>query len=279
MHHRTKTRQRDTFRVERVVVAFAVVALILVPRTAHAALREMSTDRPDRTESPFTLDAGHLQVEMDALSWTHDRDGAAKSDAFGMAVTNMKLGLSPRADLQLVWVGALHVRESLPDLPPSRRTGTGDLTGRLKLNLFGNDGGGMALGLMPYLTFPTASAGLGVSDVEGGLIVPGAFALPRGWRAGAMLEADVIRDETGEGTHPEWVASLTASHAIGGGLAGYAELYGGRRGDSGMPWRGTADAGVTLAIGESLQFDTGANVGLSAASEDFTLFAGFSFRR
>ena len=26
----------------------------------------MSTDRPDRTESAYSLDAGHLQVELDA---------------------------------------------------------------------------------------------------------------------------------------------------------------------------------------------------------------------
>src|SRR5205814_5062766 len=34
-------------------------------------LREMATDRPDKTESAFTVDAGHYQIEMDVLSYRH----------------------------------------------------------------------------------------------------------------------------------------------------------------------------------------------------------------
>ena len=37
-------------------------------------MREMSTDRPDKTESPYTVDAGHFQVEMDVLTYSYDRN-------------------------------------------------------------------------------------------------------------------------------------------------------------------------------------------------------------
>ena len=33
--------------------------------TPREWMREMSTDRPDQTESPNTVDAGHFQVELD----------------------------------------------------------------------------------------------------------------------------------------------------------------------------------------------------------------------
>jgi hypothetical protein len=36
-------------------------------------MREMSTDRPDLTESAYTVDAGHFQVEMDVVRYTYDR--------------------------------------------------------------------------------------------------------------------------------------------------------------------------------------------------------------
>jgi hypothetical protein len=36
-------------------------------------LRELSTDRPDKTERPFTVDAGHFQLEMDLFSYACDR--------------------------------------------------------------------------------------------------------------------------------------------------------------------------------------------------------------
>src|ERR1051325_1682105 len=41
--------------------------------TPASLLREMSTDRPDATESPFTIDAGRAQLESDFLSYTRNR--------------------------------------------------------------------------------------------------------------------------------------------------------------------------------------------------------------
>src|SRR5207247_8308607 len=35
--------------------------------TPRELMREMNTDRPDKTESPYTVDAGHFQVEADVL--------------------------------------------------------------------------------------------------------------------------------------------------------------------------------------------------------------------
>jgi hypothetical protein len=34
--------------------------------TPEALLRELTSDRPDKTESPITVDAGHFQLEMAA---------------------------------------------------------------------------------------------------------------------------------------------------------------------------------------------------------------------
>ena len=35
-------------------------------------MREMSTDRPDKTESPYTVDAGHFQIEWDLFNFERD---------------------------------------------------------------------------------------------------------------------------------------------------------------------------------------------------------------
>jgi hypothetical protein len=37
----------------------------LLRPTPAELIPEMSTDRPDKTESPYTVDAGHFQVELD----------------------------------------------------------------------------------------------------------------------------------------------------------------------------------------------------------------------
>ena len=40
--------------------------------TPDKYMREMSPDRPDKTDSPFTVDAGHFQLEMDFANFTYD---------------------------------------------------------------------------------------------------------------------------------------------------------------------------------------------------------------
>ena len=69
-------------------------------------MREMNTDRPDKTESPFTVDAGHLQIEADILNYTYDRYNPAHTDTrietVSIAPMNLKVGLRNDVDLQLV---------------------------------------------------------------------------------------------------------------------------------------------------------------------------------
>src|SRR5205807_425866 len=41
--------------------------------TPPSLMRELSADRPDKTDCPFTVDAGHFQVEMDLANLTYNR--------------------------------------------------------------------------------------------------------------------------------------------------------------------------------------------------------------
>ncbi|RYZ98979.1 MAG: transporter, partial [Proteobacteria bacterium] len=66
-------------------------------------MREFNTDRPNKTESPYTVDAGHLQVETDFLTYTKDRD--SKEEALetrqSFLVSNLKVGLTANLDFQV----------------------------------------------------------------------------------------------------------------------------------------------------------------------------------
>ena len=69
-------------------------------------MREMSTDRPDKTEGAYTVDAGHFQIESDLFAYSSDHDTAdgadTRVDAFTVAAVNVKAGLLNWKDLQLV---------------------------------------------------------------------------------------------------------------------------------------------------------------------------------
>ena len=252
--------------------------------TPRALLRELTTDRPDKTESPYTVDAGHVQIEADLVNYSYDRHNSdrdhTRTETLAFAPMNLKVGLCNRADFQVVvpTYTTMRVRDTVAR-HTQRDSGFGDLVTRLKINLWGNDGGDTALGVMPFLTWPTSANGLGTDAVEGGVIVPLAVALPHEWSLGLMGELDFVRDEKGGGHHAEVISSITVSHAIVGELSGYVEFYNNLSTErQGTPWIATADCGLTYGLTENIQLDAGINFGVTRAADDYNPFVGITFR-
>lgn len=241
--------------------------------TPRPLLREMSTDRPDLTESPYTVDAGHAQIEMEVVSLARDEG----LDRTGYAGFLVKLGLLPHADLQLGFE-SLHEDLDPGDLPPppDDDSGPSNLTVRLKWNLWGNDGGATAFALMPYVELPTAE---GETDAAYGLILPLALSGPWETGLGTMAQVDVLPDADGEGRHAEWLLTATVARDLFGSVAGFLEGASGHRPRSEGTWTGLVNAGLTLAVTPDLQLDAGARFGISDAADDVAGFLGISFRR
>jgi hypothetical protein len=230
-------------------------------------LRDLTTDRPDRTESPITVDKGHVQVEIDFVNVTQT---AASIRSYGFGAVNAKLGLRDNVDLQLVSqvhertkVGTLTTTSTLPDV-----------MARLKVNLWGNDGGKTAAALMPFVTVPTESGG----SVEGGLIVPLAVELGRGWGFGTMSELDLVRSETSASHQLNVVHSVTFGHDLTSTVGMYGELAAELRNAAVKTVATTANTGLTLRVGGNLQFDAGANAGLNDHADRIRVFVGMARR-
>ena len=249
--------------------------------TPRELMREMSTDRPDKTESAHTVDAGHFQVEMDLVTYTRDRHTTDHTDvdSFAVAPMTLKLGLTNRMDAQIVLETWNWVRSEDRDTGDvTHQRGFGDVTLRLKTNLWGTDGGAWALALMPFLKLPTNQDDLGNDAVEGGLIVPWAVDLPWDWGLGGIVQLDAIEDEDGRGYHPEFIETLALGHDIVGALAGYVEFFSLSSTEDDAHWQATVDFGLTYAVTEDIQMDGGVNVGVTRATEDVNPFLGLSFR-
>jgi hypothetical protein len=246
-------------------------------------MRELSTDRPDKTESAYSVDAGHFQVESDIVNYSYDAHNPSRdhtiNESLAIAPFNFKVGLRNNWDVQFVvpTYNATRVRERRTGFRDTER-GFGDFILRSKVNLWGNDGGDTAFALMPYVKFPTATRSLGNCAYEGGLIAPLAVALPAGWGMGLMTQVDINEDGDGSGYHPEFVNSITFSHDIVGDLGGYVEFFSSVSTDKDACWIGTIDLGLTYGLTEDIQLDAGINIGVTRAADDFNPFLGISWR-
>ena len=232
--------------------------------SAAAELRPISTDRPDTTESPHTVDTGHFQLEMELANLS--RDGGDRE--FSLGELNAKIGLDASTDLQVVTPLYRQVRGG--------SEGFGDVEIRLKHNLWGNDGGPTALALMPFVKIPTANGDLGNGEFEGGLIVPFGFEGPAGWSCAVMAELDFEADEGGSGNHGVGVTSATTSHSVTETTGVFLELVSVLSAESGAGWEVYFNTGMTWAVTPLWQLDGGIRMGLTDAATGFTPFLGVS---
>lgn len=243
-----------------------------------ALMRELTPDRPDKTESPYTVDAGHYQLEMDFANYTYDKTDGTTTKAWNVAPFNLKVGLRNNLDLQFVFDNYLNVRTKDNSGNSMTQSGVGDLTARLKLNLWGNDGGQTAFGLLPYVKFPTSTDGLGNSAVEGGVIFPLAVKLPGDFDLGLETAVGFLRDDNGSNYHTDFINSVTLGHAIFGKLSGYVEFFSEVSTEVYTSWIGTLDTGLEWMLTENVQLDCGCNFGVTSAADDFNPFAGITVR-
>lgn len=259
---------------------FGVAAGSLVLVASALGAREMSTDRPDTTESPFTVEPGRYQIESSLVGVTRDRytpeaDGT-HTTTWNIAPTNFRVGLTPSAELQVVTDAYLETKTTSPDRPGGTRVrGAGDTYLRFKYNFRGNDGGDYGVGVMPFVKLPTGDRNFSNEKFEGGLILPVSLSLAQGWEMGLMTEADFVRPDPASRYKLAWLNTITVAHELTSKLGMFVELaWEVQSGEN----RGSFNTGFTYGVTEDLQLDAGVNLGLTRAADDLVVFTGFAIR-
>jgi hypothetical protein len=246
-------------------------------------LRLLTTDGPGATESPYTVDAGHFQIEMALVDYTSTKDTfegvTSRQDWLAIAPFNLKVGLLNSLDLQLLLEPYNHAREREEGFSDVTRAGFGDTTVRLKFNLWGNDRGGTAGAVLPYLKIPTSQEGVGNDVVEGGGILPLAVELPWDFHLGLTARFRAAQDVLGgNGRHAEFGNSIELAHQLFGDLEGYVELFSNVSTEKDVGWVGTFDTGLVYWLTDDLQVNAGTNIGVTKWANDWNLFVGFAWR-
>lgn len=244
-------------------------AFHLLNPTPRDLRRDLSADRPDFTESPHTVDAGAIQLEMSLLDYAKN----GSTEVWTASPFNLKVGVLNDLDLQFVFDPWVREHDGV-----RARDGVGDLQVRAKFNLWGNDSGDTAFAFMPFIKAPTASGGLGNDHVEGGLIFPFAVDLAEDVGLGLMFETDFVYDDEDDGYDTEFIFTAALGLDVTDTLGVYLEGIAIESADPGVDFRSLLGLGATLALTPDLVLDAGVNLGLTGDADDLSLFTGLTVR-
>ena len=161
-------------------------------------LRSMATDRPNVTNTPQTIDAGHLQVEEGFFDYARSRTNAPsppRTLVFGH--TNFRLGVLDNLEVNAA-IDSYDVDWNTDASGrTTRQSGVGDTTIGGKLNFWGDDGSddtwATALAIQPQLKLPTAQSGLGNGHAELAVNVPFLVNLPAEFHLGLQTGIEIGR--------------------------------------------------------------------------------------
>lgn len=245
--------------------------------TPSEQMRPLSADRPDATESPITVDAGHVQVEVSFFDYIRSDHDGDEFDAWTVFDANVKFGLFNNVDLQLVF-GVYGEQTTEPAGGPETSVeGFGDVQIRTKVNLWGNEGGTTAFGIMPFVKIPTDTE-LSNGEVEGGMIVMLGWDAGDTWGLGFQAEVDFVYDEAEDDHDTEFLHTVVLGFDVTEPLGAYVEYVGVVSSESDVDYRVLLSAGLTYALSPNVVLDTGTQIGLTGPADDLNLFAGVTWR-
>lgn len=250
--------------------------------TPRGEMRPMSADRPDKTETPHTVDAGHVQAEVSAFAFIydwHNNDGT-RLDGFSIMPMLLKMGLTNWMDVELgmepyIHNSTINISTNSKDL----HNGFGDIVTRLKVNVVGNDSGELAAGTIAFIKIPTNQDGISNHSYEGGIIFPVSYELENGWSVAGQPQFNINRRDNGNGHTFDFSGTLDLARSFTEYFGAFIEFFADVSQESGVPWIGTVDVGMTYEIvPDYLLIDAALNMGVTRASDDMNALFGFTFR-
>jgi Putative MetA-pathway of phenol degradation len=255
--------------------------------TPDNLLREMSTDRPDKTDEATTIDAGHLQIETGVIDYEYDRDKSNGDndldEQFGVGEVEFRLGALNYLEFDVEIDSYEFLRQTDYNEGTSfRQQGFGDVTVGEKLNFWGNENtdvyGETAFGLDAELKCPTADRFIGNEYPEAFFGFPFEMNLPAGFECGAETIIGWQRNSTNTDYTTGWQNMIELDHDIIGKFNVFAEFWSEATMEGGQQTQMTADFGFTFPVARNIILDAGVDIGLNHASESLEATSGFTVR-
>ncbi len=255
--------------------------------TPHDQLRGMDTDRPNVTNTPHTIDAGHLQIETGLIDYSYDRVRSSgvtvRSDDLALAESNFRLGLTNNLEINAV-IDPYEIDRTHDsgNNKTSYASGFGDTVLGAKLNLWGNESGDgigeSGLAIQPQFKFPTAGNNVGNGHFEFAIALPFLVNLPAGFHLGLQPGGSFERNTANDGYVAAMENSISVDRVVFKQLDIYLEYASDVTTEKHVEEPQTIDVGGTYPLNDNVVLDTGVAFGLNKATNNVEVLAGVSVR-
>lgn len=249
-------------------------------------MREMDTDRPNVTNTPHTIDAGHLQLETGLIDYSYFRQhsaGASARNDFSFGQFNFRLGVLNNLELNVA-LDALELDRTRGGNPYKSSTAAsfGDTVFGGKINLWGNETGDdaweSALAIQPQLKFPTARDSVGNGRFEGSVAAPFLLNLPKAFHFSYQTGVLYERNTKNTGYVAGFENAVCIDRVVYHDLDVYVEYSNFVTTEKNTKAIQSIDFGGLYPLNKNIILDTALTFGLNRASTNFELTAGVSVR-
>ena len=224
--------------------------------TPESAMRAWYTDNAGN--SPYTIDAGHFAASVVAMEYGYAQQnftvGYASQVFWGFGDIQLKAGLLNDLDVELVQQPYQTIKTSVSGVgfpvPSQTVNGFGDLSSRLKWNLWGNNGGPTALAISGSVFFPTGSGPFKPQHVGGGPEAEFAAFLPIDFQLRVVSNASFYESSQ------QFENLISLTHRVAGPLEAYCSFNTLVNNVANAEWVGTVRLGLNYRPLKNLELFT-----------------------
>ncbi|WP_375436791.1 transporter [uncultured Hymenobacter sp.] len=230
-------------------------------------LRPLNADRPGVTESPNTIDPGHIQLETDLVRLINSKPGQLPRDRIlRLNALAIRVGISDKTEVQ-AFIDPYTVEKTWePGEPMERHAGFGDVALRVKHNFIGDDDEKerLVVAVIGLVRLPTGGRE-GAGGYEYGVFVPATYNLKGDWHVSAQAASFLSYDREEKKHFVELAPSFALDHGLNKWLAVFTE-FATRYDLKDKQWISAINLGPIFHITERLQMDFGRRFALSQSA-------------
>jgi hypothetical protein len=245
--------------------------LLLIAVTATAQIEKIDTDRPDQTESPFTVPKNWMQFEMGFSKGADKYQGRFKDIYFEHPTLLSKYGVSKCAELRLITTYATsRGKENNTIIDREHGLAAVELGG--KVNLVKEKGLCPRISLLGHYDFARLRT-LFRDTIDGANF---RFTLQHTLSQKVAIGYNLGMEWDRFDKDPAYVYTLTTGFNLGEKWYAYIEAFG-------SLWKNespehSVDSGVAYYISDDLKLDISSGFGINKKAQDNYVAIGASFR-